>query len=1246
MSPELECLTRLRGGSVRTGTRSISVPSVPGREGTMKSDRSCVLTPPTLLELRELFDEADKADGSKYLVLADSSAGGDTSPTDRMSVGSSGTDRELLLLAQRWNTDGTCGEQRIRRAEGEDCEEGEDVSSVFSDDESHYISTHEIQLCEGDSDPGVDSPRDWDSEDGHQLFSFVDYASFECDGAGEQQQQQQQQQQQIHLSITTTSINDHVQEEENIIYRARSSGDLSRYVLRGLDGKSEPLRDGAAPGGANPGGTRRDKDVTEFSSGTSSAVSELDDADKEVRSLTARAFKSLAYPYWDALNLSTSSESSASERGLNRWSAFVGVKYGPMNVQGQTGARSNATSTNSRSYKGIVLASSNAPSSRMFTLNDQKVHLMGKVGGGHTGLITLTETLNFRCNVKAGMSAGETRTDFAQNSAGSRSTDEVTGSLSSGQRRRDSQAPWKAMEDTHKKAIFASSLIKNVISKKMQFEQEQKMERGEIREPGGSLPHRHPEPGDLVDGVSSEAKSDSRRPDAAAAAAGTSREPTGAGFDSKKGALEATKRTLLRSQNSAFRCWGEEELELQKAREKEQSPEEDEQPPGAEREQSTQPTKMSHLFVPSIQLLPSDGEVRPRNCSLCADERDTLRVTHSRTSTSKSPEIKINLRSVRDDKPEPLGVSRLRTGSLVPADPFKALKAESADKVPHFMVRDIRDNKAKLQTPIHQVRDVRKLVKSSYHFVSLDGDSCSAADGGQEPRRTHRKPTSPIVIKCQSVNINSNGKQAANADLSKCEGVDVSKPPAEGDKGAAVQRQGGKAPVVTCCPSTDDQGSSRMASKRPEKLPDVAGKKVDAANQVALEKLQAAVKTMEQLYVFEKNEWKRKDEPQPLVDSHVLPLIAREEHSSSDDDGAKVDANWTPSGDFLLRGEERDGPHDRSRVRAGQRIEGQHTFSLNSKASASIGAMKQPVPPAPFNAKSFTPKSPRLPVSLQINPMKPEGPEPSASADNYLTIPVKSPAAPADRTSKLTLFSRSQPTSPPADAGRQEEPNRPPRRSSIVMETCSPDIPSATVYHSVPLGVSTGLSQVYCFSPAVTPAPSLEPFQTTQRKVLLDPATGGYYLVDTPVQPATKRLFDPESGQYVDVPMPQHPMTPVPVPISPLAISPGAYGHTYMIYPGFVPTPSVIPARAMAQSQMSVQAEVESVEKAAAQPTEGVYMESPFYMTTGKSQVVAGTQGANRATQPFISITSQQGPRIIAPPSFDGTTMSFVVEHR
>ncbi|XP_028330046.1 uncharacterized protein LOC114480267 isoform X2 [Gouania willdenowi] len=38
------------------------------------------------------------------------------------------------------------------------------------------------------------------------------------------------------------------------------------------------------------------------------------------------------------------------------------------------------------------------------------------------------------------------------------------------------------MEDTHKKAVFASSLIKNVISKKMQFEQERKMERGEIKE--------------------------------------------------------------------------------------------------------------------------------------------------------------------------------------------------------------------------------------------------------------------------------------------------------------------------------------------------------------------------------------------------------------------------------------------------------------------------------------------------------------------------------------------------------------------------------------------------------------------------------------------------------------------------------------------------------------------------------------------------------------------------------------------
>ncbi|KAM4536847.1 uncharacterized protein C4orf54 homolog isoform 2-T2 [Odontesthes bonariensis] len=954
------------------------------------------------------------------------------------------------------------------RSESDDFEEGEDVSLVLSDDsgpcvtedESHYITTHEIQLSElsdheGDFDLGVGSSASWEIEDDNQVYSFVDYSFESAKAAGERgesprcrsrgaaatvstlresdlcdtakltssDESASKPQQpcsgnsggQIHLSVRTTSraINDpgNTQEQGNILYHARRSGDMSRYVFRGVDGKAETLCDRAkcfiaAPGRVHFGGKLRGKEVTGYSSGTSSAVSELDDADKEVRNLTARAFKSLAYPYFDAINFSTSSESSASEHGIgiNRWSTFVDLKYGNMNMsqgldqsvvscQNSRASFEIAKNIDNRGYKGGALASINPPTSKIFTLNGnpKKIQLMGNFGQGHSGVIRLTETLNFRCNVKSGMSPDERRTmRFAQSAAGSRSTDEVTNSLLSSQRRGASKSPSKTMEDTHKKATLASNLIKNVISKKMQFEQERKMERGEISEPyqtpspcfghqeSGSQKGKGSrelqrqssrfsesssdytmmslnELGDIVDSGSCDTKSDSRRQDTTAPALETYLEPANeGGIDTKKGALEASKSTLLRSQNSAFRCWKDEELGFQKDHKNDKTAE-DKLPSANDKEGEgdrysvarSKLTKMSHLFVPSIQLLPDDGEIgqqlQSRDYSQCGDgsgiklrSDNTLYITDSRTvATSKSPEIKINLRSIRDNKTEPFGVSKRR-------DP----------------------------------------------------------------------------------NIGSNAASLIRTDDFKCQ---------------------------------------------------------------------------------------------------ALAAALKGHHGSG------------------IRG--------------------------------------------------------------------------------------------------------------------QEDYNQAPRRSSIVMETRSPEIPSATIYHSLPLGMSTNPSQMYCFSPAMTPAPTMDPFQATQRKMLLDPTTGNYYLVDTPVQPATKRLFDPETGQYVDVPMPQPPMTPVPMPMSPLALSPSAYGHTYMIYPGFMPAPSVIPARTLVQSQMSVPSEAESMEKVSSQQAEGMYMESPFYMATGKSpQAASGAQqpartnrpphGFSSVKQPVISITSQQGPRIIAPPSFDGTTMSFVVEHR
>lgn len=1349
------------------------------------------------------------------------------------------------------------------RSESDDYED-DDVTLVLSavpcvtDDESHYITTHEIQLSElsdheGDCDLGVGSSASWDTEDGNQVCSFVDYASFDSDGAaGERGAARHPHAQgeaaavstlgesdpcdaskfssseasgskprhqecsgtsggQIHLSIRTTSraINDpgNIQEQENNLYRAARSGDMGRYVFRGVDGKAETLCDRAkcfiaAPGRLHFGRKLRGKEVTEYSSGASSGVSEPDDADKEVRNLTARAFKSLAYPYFDAFNFSTSSESSTSERGIgiNRWSTFVDLKYGNMNMsqgmdqsvvsrQNSTASFEIAKNVNKIGYKGII----KQPSSKIFTLNasphnassSKKIELMGKFSQGHSGVIRLTETLNFRCNVKSGMSGVERRTNFAQNAAGSRSTDEVTDSLPSGPKRGGSQPPSKTMEDTHKKAIFASSLIKNVISKKMQFEQERKMERGEISEPhqtpspcfvhqesdglrgkGSRELHRQSsrfsesssdyaimcadELGDIVDSGSCDTKSDSRRQHAAAPAPETNLESGNeAGIDTKKGAMEASKSTLLRSQNSAFRCWKDDELEFQKDHKNEQTPEE-KLPSACIREGkgdlysscSGKLTKMSHLFVPRIQLLSSDGEVeqqrqgrnysprRDRGSDVKLRSDNILYVADSKSvTTSKSPEIKINLKSVRNNNTEPFGVSKLRApnlgcnaASLIRTDDFKcqalaaALKGESTDKVPHFTVRDIRDNKGKLQTPIHQVRDVRKLVKSSYHFVSLDNNenksNVASVDSLLEQKKhfPHRNPNSvsPIVIKCQSVNTNSNGKQSGNlTELSHREPLDIDRSSPEGAKSASVQQAAGRAPTGNSSNCSEgDIGlrtESKIAPKRQDKISDMTDKKPESkmANQVALEKLQAAVKTMEQLYVFERNEWKRKSEPRPLTDSHVLSLIAREEHGGPEEEGARGSdmekappaVTASPTTDTLLRLE------DKPFQTAGSRDEGlaaklmqaatsttgsKSLFSLSSSFKASTAA-KTPQPnvvtQTPFSTKSFVPKSPKLPTSFKTSQMKLSGHEgapanelerltqepssTSADNENYLTIPVKShassdkQASSSEKRSVYTFTAQPHPTTPSGHLGLgsrgQENHNQYPKRSSIAMET--PEIPSATIYHTLPLGMTACQPQVYCFSPAITPAPTLDAFQATQRKMLLDPTTGNYYLVDTPLQPATKRLFDPETGQFVDVPMPQPPTTPVPLPISPLALSPGAYGHTYMIYPGFMPTPSVIPARTLVQSQMSMQSDAESVEKTWSQQPEGMYMDSPFYMATGKSpQAASGAQqqattnrppqGFSGVKQPVISITTQQGPRIIAPPSFDGTTMSFVVEHR
>ncbi|XP_062305594.1 uncharacterized protein C4orf54 homolog [Osmerus eperlanus] len=392
-----------------------------------------------------------------------------------------------------------------------------------------------------------------------------------------------------------------------------------------------------------------------------------------------------------------------------------------------------AKNKDNQGCKGGALTNIKPPPSNMFNLNGnpynaaskKKIALMGTFGQGHSGVITLTETLNFRCNVKSGVPGGERRSKCAQNAAGSRSTDEVTNASPGGQGSETRRRPCNAretMEDTHKKAVFASSLLKNVISKKMQFEQERKMERGEICEPyqvsspcfvhqdlenpkenGTTNESRDrqsskyseagtdnkivcvQELGDIVDSSSCDDKCGSGRQ-----ASCTNLESANeVGFDTKKRAFEAAKSTLLRSQNSAFRSWSDGELEFQKEQKNYKTPEW-KLPSTKDNLEDTdlcadsgtsKLTKMSHLFVPNIQLPSSerkvDYQLQTMNYSTRAtnDQKEgegmrlrsdnTLYVPDSsRTSVpSKSPEIK--LKSLEDNKSDQFNISKCPISNLV-----------------------------------------------------------------------------------------------------------------------------------------------------------------------------------------------------------------------------------------------------------------------------------------------------------------------------------------------------------------------------------------------------------------------------------------------------------------------------------------------------------------------------------------------------------------------------------------------------
>ncbi|TRY85755.1 hypothetical protein DNTS_031928 [Danionella cerebrum] len=1186
------------------------------------------------------------------------------------------------------------------------CEQKDSRSAT--DVESHYITTHEIQLTELDHDVDYEFGRGscWDFEDDNLVYSFVDYASFDsneatlrriqsksksktlvpgcrgaklcatgallsteselcesdkCASSDEGAGQLGNSAGHIHLSIKTSSraINDPIAGDpgqRNLRFHPRRSGERGNYSFRSSDSKSETLFDRyfiPPPGRQHLASKLRVKDINEYSSGASSSVSELDDADKEVRNLTARSFRSLACPYFDAINMSSSSESSVSEHGLsfNKWSAFVDLNYGSLTRE----AHKNFTPVNkgaeSANAKHLVKTSTPNPHTDIVSLKNslnsqqtsKKIEMQNKPGE----TITQTETLNFSCNEGAGISARERRAKRALNAMmNSSSSAEVMGKAGCEE---------ENLEESHKKAIFASSLLKNVISKKMQFEQERKMESIIYNRP------RHPEqpvrPNDskeILKGLvrqtsetsahSQEETRDVEQPQATE----IMQSPCEPETTSKR---DPGEPRLTPTQQRTFKAWSDGEqgaLCVDSKCEPEEGPLLDTSiRPVLESSESVEGEsrmiKMSHLYVPSSQLMPKEKEadgISLHNVKVSRDLADSvgggcrklssgqLQCSSDTVQTSpslKAPEIKIRLRSVKENKSDQLNITNLLTPNISHRISPKNATSESkrqlltiSDKVPHFMVRDIRDNKCKFQTPIHQVRDVRKLVKSSYRFVALENECGSLQEESKSVNRgPEKKPLlAPMVIKYQSVNTNNSTKPPDPAYMVSDNVEEASRSSPNLSEWAAKSETMRSVPRVlsTKQPVTEQSVFSlkidgKASKPKPEKAPESSEKKPDTkvSNQRALEKLQAAVKTMEQLYVFDRNEWKRKTQaPRPITDSHVLSLITREEQGvvTKEDFENECGKADTSSQQYCENLSAASGVDEDKLFKPAGSLSQEHR--ADSYGDLRISTNLQPPAPANtsadssqqmFSCKNYALKPHKAPLSFQICP-KGEEKHLRPDADNYLTIPIKAQASDSKRSHTF--------------ASTQSHPqlsHQPLQRSPIVMESWSPESPTASIYHH---------AMPFCL-PAPTDAPAPHMF----RKLLLDPATGQYYLVDTPVpmQPTTQRFYHPESGQYLDIPLPL-----TPVPVSPVAFSPAAYPPPYLLYPSTLVSPHQHPTP---QSHSSTCSEGDD-----AIEIDSMYLVPPC------------TTVPTSTSKPVISITSQQGARIVAPPSFDGTTMSFVVEHR
>ncbi|MGH0139780.1 UNVERIFIED_CONTAM: hypothetical protein FKN15_070091 [Acipenser sinensis] len=180
------------------------------------------------------------------------------------------------------------------------------------------------------------------------------------------------------------------------------------------------------------------------------------------------------------------------------------------------------------------------------------------------------------------------------------------------------------------------------------------------------------------------------------------------------------------------------------------------------------------------------------------------------------------------------------------------------------------------------------------------------------------------------------------------------------------------------------------------------------------------------------------------------------------------------------------------------------------------------------------------------------------------TVPPKTEKG-LRRAKKLTNRRKKAETKPQTESTSQIE-KKPFRTVSSVPSSPTHMSPSPIPMNSTPVPQPVHLEpKTVSPVPNIVTAPLIQSFPITQRKLLQDPESGQYFVVDMPVQVKTKTFFDPETGKYIQLS---------------IQSAEGGLAHAsslevlnppYVLYPGFLPLPvTSLPLRS--SSEMSAPA--------------------------------------------------------------------------